>query len=104
MDRGIQSTPPTVNLVVWYWRATLMLPGTSLGLHLRVAITLATHREIGEPIPEGLRKDLAVSAVSDEYRHRVVNGGPSAIWAAEVTAKAAFEPEFKRALFASVPQ
>lgn len=95
--------PPTVNLVVWYWRTTLMLPDTPLDLRLRVAITLATHREIGEPIPERLRKDLAISAVLDEYRPQVVSGGPSAIWAAEVTAKAAFEPEFKRALFASAP-
>jgi hypothetical protein len=96
--------PPTVNIAAWYWRSTLMIPGAPLDLRLRVALTLATHREIGEPVPEGLRKALTVSEVPIDYRFRVVNGGPSAIWAAEVVTKGIFEPEFKKALFASVPQ
>jgi hypothetical protein len=92
-------SPPTVAITAWFWRVTLALPDAPLGLRLRIAVTIATHKEAGQPIPEDLKKWIAARSVPQDYQFRVQPGGASAAWAVEVgvlnrTARAAlFEEE-----------
>jgi hypothetical protein len=96
-------TPPTVAITEWFWRATLALPGTPLGLRLRVAVTLATHKEADRPIPADLQKWVAGQAVPPDFRARVINGGASAVWAADLGVRVAFDPGTKASLYGENP-
>ena len=76
-------SPPTTAIAKWFWRATLALPDTSLGLRLRVALTAATSEEAGEPLPDELKKLIIARAVPQDYRPQIKTGGASSAWAVE---------------------
>jgi hypothetical protein len=66
---------PTVNIARWFWRLTLATPGLHAGTRYAIAVTLATHRGAGQPLPEGLEMWLAYSpwtkARKEDYENAV---------------------------------
>jgi hypothetical protein len=69
---------PPVAIARWYWRMVQALPKATLGVRLRVAITVATHQEAGRLLPERYDQTLARN---NNPRMKVCTGGPSASWA-----------------------
>jgi hypothetical protein len=93
---------PPVALARWYWQVTQSMPDSTVGMRLRIAVTVGTHLEAGRPLPEGLEWWLAYQSLPRESRQayeqavsrerdplprwerrmRVAVSGPSAAWAA----------------------
>jgi hypothetical protein len=89
---------PPVALARWYWQVTQSMPDSTVGMRLRVAITVSTNLEAGNPLPEGLEWWLAYQSLPKTAYERAVSreenplprwqgragvrmGGPSATWA-----------------------
>jgi hypothetical protein len=89
------SNPP-IPVVFWFWRLTEVLPQAPLGERLRLAITIASHKEAGLALPEDLELWLTNPDLRKDVRAQVkpTLGGASAAWAVEFV----FNPEARFAL------